>query len=135
MNTFRMEAPRMDIGAVADTLPGLAVTGGGIGGGFFLLKWVVYWASGRVDKREAAVEAGTARLDEVTQRVITRLEAEVNNLIPRMTHAEKELEACRTQHAESRAEVARLKAIMQGWGEAKDHAQSILAAQSLIDRE
>lgn len=124
----------MDLGGLAETLPGLAVASGGAGGGFYLLKLLFETLTGRVDKREAAVDAGAARLDEATQRLIARLEQEVNDLLPRMKSAEAELDECRRRDAESKAEVARLRATMQGWGDARDHAQSILAAQRLIDR-
>lgn len=124
----------MNFGGIADTLPGVGVAAGGAGAGYFLVKLLFDTLTGRVDKREAAVEAGSVRLDAATQRLITRLEEEITDLSGRMRTAEHELDECRRRDVAREAEVARLKATMQGWGDARDHAQAILAAQRLIDK-
>lgn len=116
--------------------------GAGGGAGFFAIKWLVEFMWGRVDKKEAAVERGFARLDEGTQKLIDRMEKQINALIEgdkikekRISDIEKELAECRKRDAESKAEVARLKALMQGYGDARDHAQVIIASERLQDRE
>ena len=40
-----------------------AATGTGVGGGFFALRWLVQWLSGRLDKRQAQLDAEHGALD------------------------------------------------------------------------
>lgn len=75
------------------------------GAGFFALKWLVEYFGGRMDKRAAALDAGT-------QRLMERLEARVDELTKRVTTVEKELADCQTKHAESEAKAARLEALI-----------------------
>ena len=40
-----------------------AATGTGVGGGFFALRWLVQWLTGRLDKRQAQLDAEHDALD------------------------------------------------------------------------
>lgn len=84
-----------------------SATGAGVSGGagFFALKWLVEYFGGRMDKRAAALDAGT-------QRLMERLEARVDELTNRVTTVEKELAECQSKHAESEAKAARLEALI-----------------------
>lgn len=84
-----------------------SATGFGISGGagFFTLKWVFEYFGGRMDKRAAALDAGT-------QRLMERLEARVDELTKRVTTVERELADCQSKHAESEAKAARLEALI-----------------------
>jgi septal ring factor EnvC (AmiA/AmiB activator) len=116
------------------TLPSWAAAGGGVGAGFFFAKYALEWLGGRLDKREAAVAARDERLDVSTQKLIGTLEERMSNLTARLDRVEEELINCRAQHAQCEAELTRLRATVQGLGDAKQHAQSIIAAERLIDR-
>jgi len=84
-----------------------SATGVGVGGsaGFFALKWVFEYFGGRMDKRAAALDAGTERLLE-------RLEKRVDELTKRVSTVEQELADCQKKHAESEAKAARLEALI-----------------------
>lgn len=58
-----------------------------------------------MDKRAAALDAGT-------QRLMERLEARVDELTKRVQTVERELADCQTKHAESEAKAARLEALI-----------------------
>lgn len=68
-------------------------------------------------------------LDKGTQRLIEQLEKRVGQLEARLEKAEDALAECNRKHAESEAEVMRLKAVMQGYGEARDKVQLMEAAK------
>lgn len=120
--------------SLLESLPAFLSMGAGGGVGFFAIKWFVEWLGGRVDKKEAAVERGFERLDAGTQRLIEHLQSQMKSVLERLDKAETALRDCQRKHAESEAEVARLKAIMQGSGEVRDHVQRILAAESLVQK-
>lgn len=58
-----------------------------------------------MDKRAAALDAGT-------QRLMERLEARVDELTKRVTTVEHELADCQKKHAESEAKAARFEALL-----------------------
>lgn len=115
---------------------GLGWVGIGAGGGasFFTLKWFIDWLGGRVDKREATLDAGVQRLDLATQRLIENLQKRLDDVTDRMSIVEHELAECRSQHSEARAEVMQLRAMVQGFGDARQQAANIVAAERGIDR-
>lgn len=108
---------------------GAAAGGGGMG--FYITRWLFEFFAGRVDKRDALRDAKERKLDEATERLLKRLETEVNDLRARVDQVESELTECRKQHAEANAEVLNLKAIMQGYGDVKQEAQKIIALDKI----
>jgi hypothetical protein len=108
----------------------LAVASGTAGGSFGLVFVAVRWAAnfiaGRMDHKEAVVDAGT-------QRLIDRLEKQVDGLIERMERVDADLAECKRLHAESEADRMRLNALLQGYGDARQHAQLIVSAEKLKD--
>lgn len=94
--------PTSDLLEVAASATGVGVSGGA---GFFALKWVFEYFGGRMDKRAAALDAGTDRL-------LARLEKRVDELTKRVQTVEKELADCQSKHAESEAKAARLEALI-----------------------
>lgn len=102
-------------------------TGGGVG--YFFVKWMFEYLGGRMDKKADRIDAGMDKL-------IARMEAQIDGLVERgknleerLAKVEGDLAECKSKHAESEAEVARLKAAMQGYGEAREKAQLILASE------
>ncbi|RIV79588.1 hypothetical protein [Pelagerythrobacter aerophilus] len=117
--------------ALGTTTLGLGA-GGGVG--FFFVKWLFEFFGGRMDKQADRLDAGTNLL-------ITQLQGQVTALLEREKHREErlrvvedELAECKRRHAESDAEVHRLKAIMQGRGEMRERAAVIVAAEKLEER-
>lgn len=116
-------------------LPSWAAAGTGAGAGFFMVKWFFEWLGGRVDKREAAVDRTAARVDATTQTLIHNLEDRMTSLTSRLDLVETELKDCRDQHAKCEAELAQLRGLVHGLGDAKQTAQVIVAADRLADRK
>lgn len=105
---------------------GAAVAAGG-GTAFYAVRWVVEWMAGRQDKREARLDAGTDKL-------ISGLERQLAAALTRLEAVEKGLAECQRKHAESDAEVLRLRAIIDGKGEINQRAQAIVAADRIEQR-
>lgn len=112
-----------------------ASLGGGasVGVGFYAVRYAINTLLGRVDKREAAVEAGFARLDEGTDKLFQRLQGEVNSLADRLGRVEAELEHCREERLRDQEELARLRGLVQGLGEVREQAAIIVAADRVGD--
>lgn len=109
---------------IPNWLPGWLGAGAAAGGGFGMIKWLAEFVGGRMDRR-------SDRLDASTDKIIKLLEARVDQLTTRLDLVEAELVDCQRKHAESEAEVMRLKAVMQGYGDARDAAQRIVAVERL----
>lgn len=107
-----------------ESLSGWFVGGASAGGGFVALRWMLEKIWGRMDKREAAIDAGT-------QRLIDALRIELDRMSARVDRLQEGLDECKQKHAESEAEVMRLKAIMQGYGDVRQGAQVLAAVESL----
>ena len=103
-------------------VPAWASFGVGAGGGFVAFKFLLEWLAGRMDKQREGIDAGT-------QRLIAGLEKRLEAVTVRLDDVEKELADCKRRHAESEAEVLRLKAIMRGMGDARQHAQLIVSSE------
>lgn len=108
-----------NIFTVATTTLGL---GAGGGAGFFFVRWLFEFLGGRMDKRADRIDAGTDKL-------ISLMQAEMKRLSERVDGLEEDLRDCKRRHAESDAEVMRLKAILQGYGEAREKAQLIVSSE------
>lgn len=119
---------------LVETLPAWVGLGAGGGAGFYMLKWLIEWFTGRVDKREASLDSGVQRLDAATQRLIENLQRRLDDVTERLSLVEDELAECRTQHATAEAKVMRLEATVQGLGDARQQAANIIAAERAMDR-
>lgn len=103
--------------------------GAGIAAGLYFIRWLIEFVGGRMDRREA-------RLDKATQEIFTRLETEVKRLTERcgtleerVQQTEDELAERKTQHEQCEARCIRLEAMLQGYGDAKQTAALIIAAE------
>lgn len=100
----------------------------GLGGGIWFVKWLIEWIGGRIERKAATVDASMHRL-------LDRLEGEVRDLRQRVSRTEADLAECKEQHAQSRAEILRLEALLQAQGGAREHAQLIIAAEKRETRK
>ncbi|NIJ18482.1 hypothetical protein FHS95_000151 [Sphingomonas naasensis] len=57
-----------------------AATGSGVGGGFFALRWLVQWLTGRLDKRQALLDAQDERVDREWQKIREKVEARLDKV-------------------------------------------------------
>lgn len=94
--------------------------GGGASFGFFVVRWLLSFIAGRVDKREAQIDAGTKSLIQLLQN-------QVNELASQVTKFRADLDECKRQHDEARREVMELRGLLQGIGDAREHAQLIVS--------
>jgi hypothetical protein len=108
--------------------------GVGVGGGVVGGKWFLEWLSGRIDRREQAAEVVRKHLDEATGNIITTMANQIKALTERQEHVDELLSECREQHARAQEELASLRGLVQGWGEAKQLAQVNLSADRVVDR-
>lgn len=107
-----------------EQLGGLAALGGSAAGGFAIVKWFMEWIAGRLDKREARIDAGTDRL-------IKAMSEQVDKLTTRLETVEESLAECKRLHAKSEAEVLRLTALVEAHGEIRQQAARVVAADRL----
>lgn len=128
--------------SIISTIPMWTSAGIGGGAGFFAIKWFVEWLSGRVDKRETAVEVSRAQVDAAMQDLIAHLQQQIadlaqqnKNLTQRVDAVEAELDNCRAERAADQKELARLQGAILGMGDAKQKAAAILAAERVQDRD
>lgn len=103
--------------------------GAGVGAGIYLFRWLFDWIGLRVDRREAVLADGHARIDKATQDLIGHLQARLETMNARITDLERELDDCRKRDAEKDARIARLEAQALGFGDARQHAQLIVSQE------
>lgn len=94
----------------------------GFGTAFLVIRWLATFIAGRIDKSDE-------RLDKRTDDIMERLEKQVQRLTERVENLESELEDCRRMHAEEAAARMKLEALIQGTGDARQHAQLIVASE------
>lgn len=114
----------------------LAVASGTAGGSFGLVfvavRWTANFIAGRMDRKEAQIDAGTQQLIEHLREQVTILVGDCRELREWRGIAENSLRECERRHAESEAEVVRLKAMMQGYGDARQLLQIEESAGKII---
>ena len=120
--------------------------GVGAGVGFFFVRWLAVFFAGRWDKKEEQIDAATRQIIETLRIENTRLsEAEKQTraemsvmreeFTQRFNSFEEALRQCERRHAEGEAEIMRLKAVIQGAGDARQHASLIVAAEKKDAKE
>lgn len=72
-----------------------AATGSGVGGGFFALRWLVQWLTGRLDKRQAQLDAEHDALDMSWKDYRLLLERDRQSLRDSMERIEQQNRALR----------------------------------------
>lgn len=97
------------------------------------ISWLFTFFTGRLDRKEAHLDESVRSLIEGLKAEIMRLTGECRDLRGLVERHGKELAECRRKHAESEAEVMQLKAMMQGYGDAREKAQLIMAAEKRKD--
>jgi len=114
------------------TLAYSGVGGFGLGFSFLVVRWLATFIAGRVDKKEEHIDTVTRELIEALQQQVNRLSQAERDLRAEFTSyrrdTDERLQDCQRKHAESEAEVMRLKAIMQGRGDFNNEMQAATVA-------
>jgi predicted nucleic acid-binding Zn-ribbon protein len=116
---------------MGEMLAGGTSIGIGMGGGFFIVRWIAVFLTGRLDKREAHIDAGTQRLIDGLERRLDIESKRYDALEEEMQGVRRDLELCKQEHIETKAELVRLQATAQGLGDARQHAALIVAAEKV----
>ena len=108
-----------------------AATGLSLGVVLAMVRWAATFLANRHDVREA-------HLDSSHDKLISRLEAQIESLTDRFDKAmvridqvEDELVDCRRKHAEADAELKGLRAILKAQGSMRQEAQVLIAADKI----
>jgi chromosome segregation ATPase len=108
------------------------MAGGTAGGSFGLVfvsvRWAANFFAGRLDKRQD-------HIDVATKELIDGLRRDVSDLRSRVASTEEQLRECQKQHADARKEVMELRGMMQGYGDANQNAQRIIALDAIERKE
>lgn len=104
-----------------------ATFGGSAGAGFVLIRWMLDWASGRIDKNRASLDAGTEKHIDRLEKLIERQDEKIRLL-------EERQEECERERAEMRGELAQMRAMLAARGEIRQRAQQIVAADKLEEK-
>lgn len=112
-------------------------TGGGFGFafGFMVLKWGASFLASRQDAREAHLDAGQDKLHAGQDKLLEAVTKRLDKVTERLDTVEEELLECKRMHAESEADRLRLGALLQGMGDARQHAQLIIADEKQKERK
>lgn len=128
---------------MGDDFGQLAVAGAGAGGTFGLtfvaVRWCANFIAGRLDRKEDRLDADMAGLIDGLKERVDALTTSERELRQELTASREEFRAyqretdeqlreCRRKHAESEAEVMQLRAMLQGYGDARNLAQANVAA-------
>ena len=109
-------------------------TGGGIALGLQFVKWLLTFFVGRLDKQQEHVDAGMKELIAGLRSEVDRMKLEAIDDRKEIVAVRDELRLCEKKHTDSEAKVAKLEAMMQGYGDAKQQAALIIAAERVEDR-
>lgn len=103
------------------------LAGTGAAGGWVVINKFVDFISGRLGRREDQVVAAQARIDTATHELILALQRQVDAQATQITAINTELEECRANHAHAQEEIARLRGLVHGLGDARQSAQRIVS--------
>lgn len=108
-------------GVALSTLAYSGVAGFGLGTAFLFVRWAAHFIAGRIDAKEDRLDAGMGVL-------LAGLRDELDRVKKDCSEFRDALRKCEEKHAESAAEVMQLKAMLQGYGDARQIAQLKVAA-------
>jgi len=120
------EIAQMSLG---EQVANVGALGGGAGIGFFIVKWVAEWLSGRMDKREARLDRIQDDLLKGLLKDVDRLKQEGAVMREQMASLQDQLIECKRQHAVAEGKIVELQGQLMVPGMARQQAQQIIAAQ------
>lgn len=111
-------------GVALSTLAYSGVAGFGLGTAFLFVRWAAHFIAARIDRKEDRLDAGMTALLEGMRTELDRVKKDCGEF-------RDALRECERKHSESAAEVMQLKAMLQGYGDARQIAQLQVAADKL----
>lgn len=121
----------MSIGDMAEQMGAVATLGVSGGGGFYIAKWLVEKIFARWDKKEEM-------LDTATSVLVVQLKTQVEDLGKRLDAAylqigtlQEQLMDCKNNHAETGAELLKVRAMLELKGQVDQRAAQVVAADRL----
>ena len=109
-------------------------TGGGIIGGMQFCKWLLGFRASRLDTQQKHVDDSMSALMAHMNDEINRLKEDRVKDRADLNEMREQLKECERQHAEARAEVMELRAMMQGYGNIRNETQKLIAAEKIGDK-
>lgn len=116
---------------VMSQLPAFIALGAGGGGGFYGLKWLIQWVTGRLDRRQQNLDSQQDALNSGWAEYRHTLEETVKGHAARIGVLEGQVRECREREIEWMALAKRLEAILQGLGEGHQDVQRRTSAEIL----
>lgn len=92
-------------------------------------RWLIVYFTGRHDKMQDHLDEGNRALIADLRKEVDRLKLDREVDRKDIESMREELKECNRKHAQSEAEVMQLKAQMQGYGDARQDAARIVAAE------
>lgn len=121
----------MSIADMAEQMGAVATLGVSGGGGFYIAKWLVEKIFARWDKKEEM-------LDTATSVLVMQLKTQVEDLGKRLDAAylqigtlQEQLMDCKNNHAETGAELLKVRAMLELKGQVDQRAAQVVAADRL----
>lgn len=112
-----------------------ATTGGGFAALFYGVRWLIEYFAGRMDKKADRLDADIRFVIDQLRAELKRVHEEHEEDRRRLDEAFRRLDKCQEQHAEAKAEVMQLRAMIQGYGNARDMVQTDIAAGRALSRK
>ena len=115
-------------GVALSTLAYSGVAGFGLGTAFLFVRWAAHFVASRIDKKEDRLDAGMTVLLDGMRIELDRVKKDCGEF-------RDALRECERKHSESAAEVMQLKAMLQGYGDARQNAQLQVAADKQAGKD
>lgn len=121
----------MSVGEMAEQMGAVATLGVSGGGGFYIAKWLLEKIFARWDKKEEMI-------DHATSVLVVQLKTQVEDLGKRLDAAytqigslQEQLMECKNTHAETGAELLKVRAMLELKGQVDQRAAQVVAADRL----
>lgn len=124
----------MDETGLAGDVAQVAAGGFSLGGGLYMMRWLILWLTGRADRASADNDKQRAELDQSWKSYRLVLEARLEKSDERIDRLEREVEACHRSKMETEADLARLRAYVDGEGQARQMGAVVAAHDRMLDR-
>ncbi len=121
----------MNITDLAEQMGAVATLGVSGGGGFYIAKWLLEKIFARWDKKEEMLDQGTAVLVTQLKTQVEDLGRRLDNAYQQIGSLQEQLMECKNTHAETGAELLKVRAMLELKGQVDQRAQQVVSADRL----